>query len=593
MPFVGRDFLMIDQHLNDKFSFLTSRVFKLVILLLIPLSVVTYLYGLDSQYVLNNPDENPYMYIARLTAGTQHWLPLQSEVDHLKNTKPPLLFWQGIASTNFAQDWNLFNLRLPSFIYTFLTALFLFFSVKRFSKNTQTGLLAALVWLSFIGTYRFGRPYLTEPPEIFWLILPFFALLYWGKRAFESKWLFPLFAAISLGLALLYKSFFYVMPVGLALTLWYGCWRDWRLFFSFKHDAIKLILVGVVSLAIFSLWFIFDPVPEAVWREFVLGENLGKIEPKSGSYLQHLLWGGRSIWSVMFSTIASAGLLSFVLLTTLWQCWRKRETMLFEEKLLWLLILAFFLAFMLPSHRSGRYMLPVMPAYAALMALYWQRLPLWGFRIALILQFAILAALYWLSWNLQGSQWLINSVWQYPFWHWVILLMGLAVVLLGIIKTSPAKVSALAGCFLCYCALTSSLAPLDGSLGHYSAAAIQQVQNQDLWIPCSSQSKKEKDRLLLPGVRLHGYPAEDAKALAFLAERYPLYVAYVPQGVVPELCNGCQMIGGRVHMLTHQRSKEIKKILLGKIGTHLFINEYLITGPIWVNTPAFLYEDVC
>ena len=560
--------------------FLRPSIASLIILLMLVLSVVTYLFGLDSLYAAKNGDENPYMHIARMTAATEHWLPLQSELQDMRNTKPPLLFWQGIVSTKMAHNWHLFDLRLPNVIYTFLTALFLFLTVKRFSKRTETGVLAALIWLSLLGTYRYGRPFLTDPPEIFWLSLPFFSLLYWGKAAFESKWLLPLFAAFSIGCALLYKSFFYIAPAGLALTLWYGCWRHWNLSLSLRRDAFKVVMVGLISLGLFSLWFVFDPTPETIWREFVMGENFGKIDPNNKSYLHNLLWGRKSIWSFTLGTLINAGFFIFVLLTTIVYCWRKRHTMLFEEKLLWLYILSFFLAFSLPTHRSGRYLLPIMPAFAALIALHWQQLPLWGFRVALIMQMTLILFFYWLGWDLQGSHWLIDSIWHYPLWHWAVLLATIVTACVGVAFAKYAKFMALAGSFLCYCALVSSLSPLDGPLGHYNAATIKQVQNQHVWIPCSFRAKNEEYRLLLPGANLHGYSVKESKQLALLAERYSLFVAYVPQGQAPELCAGCQIIGGRVHMLTRQRAHEIKSILFGNIGSYLFVNEFLIASPV-------------
>ena len=86
------------------------------------LAVFTYFYGLDSQHIPKNGDEYPYEHVTRMTAASGHWLPLQSELPEMRNTKPPLLFWQGITSTNWGQRWTLWNLRWPSVIYTLLTA---------------------------------------------------------------------------------------------------------------------------------------------------------------------------------------------------------------------------------------------------------------------------------------------------------------------------------------------------------------------------------------------------------------------------------------------------------------------------------------
>lgn len=556
-----------------------SALSKPKYVLLIFFAIFTYFYGLSSLYIPKNGDENPYMHITRMTAATDHLLPLQSELDNMRNTKPPLLFWQGMASTQNGVYWNLFDLRFPNVIYTFLTALFLFFVVRRFSK-TETGILAAVIWLSFLGTYRYGRPFLTEPPEIFWLSLPFFALLYWGKSVLESRWLFPIASAFSLGIALLYKSFFYVVPVCFALLLWFACMRHWQVRVILKRDFYKLMFIGFFSLGIFSLWFWLDPSPETIWREFVLGENVGKIDPYAGSYLEHLLWGRKSLWAFILATLINGGFFFFVLIALCWQTFRKSSSWSLQEKLLWLLIFAFFFAFSLPSHRSGRYLLPIMPALAVLIALKWQELPKWCFHFALVMQGVLLLLFAWFGWGLEDSRWLNNQVWHYPFWHWIILLVSGVMILFGLFSQNNSKWLALLGSFLCYVALVSSLSPLDGPLGHYSPETMTKVSNQEVWIPCSFRAKDEEYRILLPNTELIGFSVKEAKDLKTLANRYSMFVAYVPFGEKPDLCEECQILGGRVHMLTRQRKGEMKEILFGKIGTYLLVNEYLIQSPV-------------
>ena len=90
------------------------------------LAVFTYFYGLDSEHIPKNGDEYPYEHITRLTADSGKLLPLQSQLIGQRNTKPPLLFWQGIASTHWGQEWTLWNLRYPSVIYTLLSGLMVF-----------------------------------------------------------------------------------------------------------------------------------------------------------------------------------------------------------------------------------------------------------------------------------------------------------------------------------------------------------------------------------------------------------------------------------------------------------------------------------
>jgi 4-amino-4-deoxy-L-arabinose transferase-like glycosyltransferase len=548
-------------------------------ILILLLGVFTYLYGLDSRFAPKNGDEYPYMHIVRMTAQTGTWLPLQSEMNGIKNTKPPLVFWEGIISTSWAKDWNLAALRWPSVLYTGLTALCLFLAITRLTGRAQIGMLAGLVWLSFFATYRYGRPFLTDPPEVFWSSLPFLALLYWGRAAFNSRFLFPVVAGICSGLALWSKSFAYIVPISFALSLYYWRWREWQISQFVIRDLYKVILIAFLALGIFALWFVLDPFPEAVWNEFVLGENAAKFEARSSYYFLDLLRGGDSIWMLILTTLANAGLFIFVLISALVQCWRERRFLSVEESLLLLWIAAFLVIFSLPSQRSGRYLLPVMPAFAALIALYWDRLPLWGFRSALALQCILLGTLTWAGLNLQMSNFLGSpGVWTYSAWHWLLMLLALALVIAGLFKRDFCKAFALAGCFLCYCALTSSLSPLEGPLGRYSTSAIQNVVGKAVWIPCDYRAKDEEYRLLLPGAKLHGYSAKNATEVTNLSLAFPIVAVQTPIGVQPELCQDCSILGQRMEMRARQSSEEIKAILRGQIGEYLFVNEYLIAN---------------
>ena len=553
----------------------------------------TYLYGLDSRFAPKNGDEYPYMHIVRITADAGHWLPLQSEMEGIKNTKPPLIFWQGIASTQWASEWTLANLRWPSVLYTGLTAFFLFLAVRRFSGKTQTGILAAVVWLSFFATYRYGRPFLADPPEVFWISLPFFAILYWGKSALESKFFFPLLAGVCFGCALFAKSFAYIVPASFALGLYYWRWRQWSLSQVVIKDLYKVILIAGLALGVFALWFAFDPNPEAVWIEFVIGENAGKFVARQSSYLMDMLHGGDSIWLLLLTTITNAGLFSFVLISSLQQSWRARRFLSLEEALLLLLIAAFFIVFSLPSQRSGRYLLPVMPAFAALIALYWDKLPLWGFRIALLLQLLLLTLMLWIGSNLQFSQFMGNvGAWTYSYCHWILMAASLLVVIIGLFKRSQTKTLALAACFLVYCALTSSLAPLEGRLGRFSAETIAQLQGKNVWIPCDYRAKDEEYRLLMPGAKLHSYLANDAGDVNGLTIAYPLVAVHSPLGVAPVLCESCQIVGQRMEMRARHSNDEIVEMLMGQVGKHLFVTEYLISTPAAIPNGSNL-KDVC
>src|SRR3989338_1532992 len=280
------------------------------------LAVVTYFYGLDSQHIPKNSDEYVYEHIARMTAGSGKLLPLQSHLDNMRNTKPPLLFWQGIASTGWGVHWTLWDLRYPSVIYTLLTAAMLFalgWKLSRrpeFSMRAETGFIAALTFLAFFTTYRFGRPFLTNPPEVFWLFLPFFMLLYW-RQAFESRFAIPLLLGICFGIGFLYKSFALGLPATLGLAGCYLHHRRYRVTEFFRRDALKVAIAITAAVAVFAMWFALDPEPQAIWKEFIVRENVGKFDPHGPSYLEKLLWGDSSLWSYTLAFLTNAGLLTF------------------------------------------------------------------------------------------------------------------------------------------------------------------------------------------------------------------------------------------------------------------------------------------
>jgi 4-amino-4-deoxy-L-arabinose transferase-like glycosyltransferase len=303
--------------------------------------------------------------------------------------------------------------------------------------------------------------------------------------------------------------------------------------------------------------------------------------------------GGDSIWLLLLTTLANAGLFTFVLISTLLQCWRERRFLDIEESLLLLLVVAFFIVFSFPSQRSGRYLLPVMPAFAALIALHWDRLPLWGFRIALLLQLLVLSVLLWIAANLQLSGFMGDAAsWTYSYCHWIAMAASIAIVLVGLFKRTQTKTLALAACFLTYCALTSSLAPLEGQLGRYSEASIAQLQGKDVWIPCDYRAKDEEYRLLLPGAKLHGYLAKDASDVSGLTSTYPLVAVHTPLGSAPALCDSCQIVGQRIEMRARHSNEEIQEMLRGQIGKQLFVHEYLIATPV-TNPVNLNVKGVC
>ena len=104
------------------------------------LALAVYLYALDGLYIPHIGDEAPYIEIARLTGASGAWLPLKT-APGLENTKPPLLYWVGIVSTQWGRHFTLFRLRLPIVLYTFVLAALVGFVTERLTKDRVRGAL--------------------------------------------------------------------------------------------------------------------------------------------------------------------------------------------------------------------------------------------------------------------------------------------------------------------------------------------------------------------------------------------------------------------------------------------------------------------
>lgn len=117
--------------------------------MLLVLALAIYALGLGNPYIPTNGDEMVYSHIARLTAASGHWLPLVSELDNMRNTKPPLLFWQALLASDWGRHWSLAALRTPSLVYTVLLAAMVAATVHGFTHSLARAALAACVYLAF------------------------------------------------------------------------------------------------------------------------------------------------------------------------------------------------------------------------------------------------------------------------------------------------------------------------------------------------------------------------------------------------------------------------------------------------------------
>ena len=584
---------------------------------LLTLAVAVYFFGLGGQYVPTNGDELVYAHIARVTAATGHWLPLASELNNMRNTKPPLLFWQAMVASDWGRYWQLFALRLPSVIYTLLITAAIAFTVRGITQSTRKGLMAACIYLAFFCTFRYGRPYLTSAPETFWLFLPVLLLL-WLKNQVLSRNLsiiakfeennpltpelytnvaifsiaFWILTGLAFGLGAAYKSFALIAPAAAALwcaILLSSARLNWRLVFQTSLGMFASVLIGV---GFFALWFVLDPDPAAVWREFVVGENAGKMVDKLGWWHEAIYGGGSSLWAMSLAYVENAGLLAFVVLglavagVAAWLRQRRlgqpitlppHTLILLTWLVVWLVV------FSIPSQRSARYVIPAMPALAMLTALYWERIARGWFLASLGLIAIVLLVLGRIAW-------VAHDLGIASGLEMTLALAAVAAVsvtlLCGMAKPGWTRACTVAASLLVFASFNLVVNPLDGPSGRYDATVQKRFNHALLAIPSNFNAQFERFEFLLPGNKIKGYHydlmfqgAASTETLNELLQAHDavIWVQAESSDAQPPCMPACKVIASRWVVKERHRAGEITAANLWYPHAWLFQREWLLS----------------
>lgn len=550
------------------------------------LAVLAYLYGLGDVGIPANGDENVYIHIARTTAQSGHWLPLSGDIPQVRNTKPPMLFWQAMASTGLGSWWSLWWIRLPSVLYTLGTASLLVLLIRHLTGQWGRGALAACLYLAFYSTYRYGRPLLTDAPETFWLCLPAMAVLASRGEILSSRIGFPLLSGAALGIACLYKSFALLVPFCLLLVLWHWVCHGRDLRHWLRVALPGITITAVVGLGIFLLWPLLDPDPQAIWQDFVVKENAGKFDSRSGplAYLAAFLWGGGSIWKLLGALLANAGLLAPLLVVQFIDAWRNRRSLSREEKLLWAWLLAFFIAFALPSQRSGRYLLPAMPAVAALATLTWARLPRAG--VVITAGLATLVAAVLIAFSALVVQQAHDLSLPLVYWGLLggIFIAGLASLIRPTLAATSAPVLVLGLLWAMGLQLTAYAAPP----GPFTPEIRAFMADKTVFVPCDFLASEEAHRFMLPGADVRSYADWDNLTPEQLAGRYRFFAAYVALGEEAR-CPGCRVLGERYVVRGRRTANSLGHSPSASVLREFFSREVLFEStraPAQIPSPA-------
>lgn len=574
-----------------------STAFWLILLLL---GLAIYLQGLGGQYVPTNGDEMVYLHIARETAETGQWLPLASELENMRNTKPPLLIWQAMVAGGWGDGWDMAALRAPSLLYLLLICGGIVLSLRAATQHWREGLIAACVFLAFLSTFRYGRPYLTSAPETFWFSLPLFTLIWQRARlpAAGPGWLAHALFGLGLGLGLAYKSFALVAPAAAAWWLALVASESHPTWSTLLRHTLRAAFSAVLALGVFALWFVLDPDPQSVWREFIVGENAAKFADTRGYWRAALAFDGSSLWSQLLAYAVNAGLLFFVLPGLAWLGLKQlpqlgkhwplpaAQAILLSWALVWLLV------FLFPSQRSARYVIPAMPAVAMLIALHWRDIPRGWYLPTLLLAAPVLLVLARLAWV--GYDIGLATTPE------ISLALGIVIaactcIALGLWRSAWSRGAAVLTTLLVYAAFNAMVAPMDGPAGHYDERAIAAAPTGRIAVPTGFNGQFERFQFLLPGT--HDFVPYDSRAAA-RARRGPdaegqaqaaeelrqllstheavVWAASHGEQTAPPCLPGCRVLGERWLLTSRHAPGEIRKDNLWYPQQWLYRREWLL-----------------
>lgn len=577
---------------------------ELAWLALVFIAAALYLLGLGSSYAPTNGDEMVYIHIARMTAESGHWLPLQSELVGTRNTKPPLLIWQAMVAGGWGQTWSLFALRLPSIIYTFATTALLAFFAYRMSvasNRLRTACVAAALYLLLFSTFRYGRVYLTSAPETFWLALPMWWMLWLRLRggtagightadATPGPLAYTLFG-VAMGLGAAYKSFALVAPAAAALwcaVLLSTPW-SWRTAIRTTMGTGWSTLIG---LGIFGLWFVLDPDPASVWQEFVVAENAGKMSSSMG-YWQAALSGPYPMWTQLLAYPANGGLLALPVFGFCLLALRHSGKLLQPARLspaLWILlawVVVWLVVFTIPNQRSERYVIPAMPAVAIAMALVWDRLPRLWFWLTLLITLPALVMLGRISW-VMGTLGMASTT------EVAITLIaagaGIAGAIVGFYRKTWAANASLLAVLAVYACFTLMVQPISKDEAGYSPAMEAQMKGQRVAVPNGFTGQYERYHFQLHGARITPYDAEGRNTGALYPEMQPKErlarllnefdaVIWLQEDLnePPSCLPQCALLAQRWHVKSRHKDGEVTLDNLWQVQDWLFRREWLLT----------------
>ena len=376
-----------------------------------------------------------------------------------------------------------------------------------------------------------------------------------------------------------------VVPVGFGLALCYQTvgaqMAPWQILRpGIVKDSVKVALTCALSLGIFGLWFAIDPQPDEVWREFVVGENAGKMNNAKG-YFKTAFGGSSSIFTILTGYFSNALFLlplSVGCFVAAWRSYRQRQgtaqAISPAEKIMWLWLLALALVFMLPTQRSTRYLIPAMPALAIVIALYWQRIGRIWFSLTLVVCLVGLLAMGLIAYGaVRATQdpWILSPL------FWLYVSSAAVACVAGLFNKAWTRPITALSAFSVLFALAWVTNPFNGELSRFKPETNVLLVGQPVQVPSNFNGHFERYEFIIPGAKIKDYFAAqpvdfiDVEGL-FKTSRYVLVQRRVGQSP----CTRCRIIDERWDLRSRQDENDGFMAALKTPETYWYAKEYLV-----------------
>ena len=409
---------------------------------------------------------------------------------------------------------------------------------------------------------------------------------------------------LAFGLGAAYKSFALIAPA--AAGLWCAilfsrgtlsqstAHRTTFQWPTFWRTSAGLAWSTIIGLAIFGLWFVLDPDPAAIWQEFVVAENAGKMSNAQG-YWHAALWGAYPMWTQLLAYPENAGLLFFIVVGLAWtlapQAFRVSTytAMPPHHRVLLVWLLVWLVIFTIPSQRSARYLIPVMPALAITLALLWDRIATHWFTLTLVLMVPALVMLARIGWVMGGMGMADSAEVAMTM---IAACAGISGAAAGLAYKPWRKALTLTTVLAVYATFSCMVNPLSNAGAGYKRDVLARIDGRDVAVPNGFTGQYERFHFVLPGAKLTPYDAEGrntgayrpdlpaTERLDFLLGQFDAVVWLQDDldQVQPGCKPACQVLGSRWHVKSRHKSGEITWDNLWHPELWLFRKEWLISA---------------